>query len=75
MTGVKIGNKVKIRHVDGEFRYILDVEVTAILSSDEFIGRVERIFSDSGDRGEVTGGQVFARFRGKEHRFKNTEIT
>jgi hypothetical protein len=74
MTGVNVGNKVKIRHVDGEFTYIFDVDVTAILSPDEFTGLVERVFSDYGDRGEVTGGHVVARYKGKEHRFKYTEI-
>jgi len=50
MTGLDVGDKVKVRYVD-ILTYTLEVEVTGICPSNEFIGRVERIFSGS----EITG--------------------
>jgi hypothetical protein len=69
-----MGEKIKVRHVNGVFRYILDVEVTAICPSDEFKGRVERVFSDWGDRGEVTGSEELDSLRGQERTFKNEDV-
>jgi hypothetical protein len=66
---MKLGQKVKVRFVD-EFTYTLDVEVTAILPLNKFIGRVERI---SSDRSEVTGGNVRALI-GQEKTFRNEDI-
>jgi hypothetical protein len=73
MPGLKVGEKIKVHHTDGDFRYILDVEVTAICSLNEFKGRVEKVFSNSGDRGEITGGHILA-LRGQERTFKNEDI-
>ncbi len=71
MTGLAAGEKVKVRHEDGR-KYTLDVEVTAICSVDEFIGRVERVFA-AGD-GEITGGCILDELKGKEKTFKNDDI-
>jgi hypothetical protein len=50
------------------------VEVTAIRAPSEFVGRVERVFSDWGDRGEITGGHAFDLLNGREKLFKKDEI-
>ncbi len=52
MPGLKVGEKIKVHHTDGDFRYILDVEVTAICSLNEFKGRVEKVFSTRARRGQ-----------------------
>jgi len=69
MTKPKVGEKVKVRHND-DFTYTLDVEVTAICSSDEFIGRIDSIFSSGG---EITGGNILI-LKGQEKKFKNDDI-
>jgi len=69
MTALELGEKVKVRHED-VFKYILEVEVTAICPDNEFIGRVERIFSDGG---EITGGNILA-LKGNERKFRNDDI-
>jgi hypothetical protein len=69
MAKVEVGEKVKVCHND-DFTYTLDVEVTAICPFNEFIGRVERIFSDGG---EMTGGNILA-LKGQEKKFGNDDI-
>jgi hypothetical protein len=69
MAKVEAGEKVKVRH-NNDFTYTLDVEVTAICPFNEFIGRVERIFSDGG---EMTGGNILA-LKGQEKKFRNDDI-
>jgi hypothetical protein len=68
---LKVGEKIKVHHADeGEAKYILDVEVTAICSPNEFKGRIDRVFSNWGDRGEIAGGDILALI-GTERTFKN----
>jgi hypothetical protein len=69
MTGLHLGEKVKVSYVDDR-TYTLDVEVTATRPSNEFIGRVEAIFHS----GEITGGQVFDELIGQEKIFKNEDV-
>ncbi len=69
MNALKVGEKVKVRHED-VFKYILDVEVTAICPDSKFIGRVERIFSGGG---EITGGDIRA-WKGQERKFRNDDV-
>ncbi len=69
MKKPKVGEKVKVRHND-DFIYTLDVEVTAIFSSDEFIGRIESIFSNGS---EITGGNILI-LKGREKKFSNDDI-
>jgi hypothetical protein len=64
-----VSEKVKVRYVD-ELAYTLDVEVTRVCPSNEFIARVERIFSNGG---EITGGDILA-LTGREITFKNQDI-
>jgi hypothetical protein len=70
MAKVEVGEKVKVRHND-DFTYTLDVEVTATCPFNEFIGRVERVFSGGG--GEMTGGNILA-LKGQEKKFRNDDI-
>jgi len=46
MSGLNVGEKVKVRYTEGEspFEYTLDVEVTAIRSSYEFKGPRRKSF-------------------------------
>ncbi len=74
MAGLKVGEKVKVHHVDGDFRYILDVEVMAICPPNEFMGRVESIFSNWGDRGEIQGSDILNELKGQEKTFENEDI-
>ena len=69
-TALAAGEKVKVRYGDG-WKYTLDVEVTAICSPVEFIGRIEGITSD---RAEVTGGKTFDELMGQKKKFKNEDI-
>ena len=66
------GEKIKVHYAEGHFRYILDVEVTAIHAPDGFRGRVERVFSDWGERGEIIEGNILA-LKGQERTFKNAD--
>jgi hypothetical protein len=69
MTGLDVGEKVKVRYVDiSKDTYTLDVEVTKICPFNEFIGRVERVFA-YGD-GEITGGNILDELKGQERTFK-----
>ena len=70
MTSLAVGEKVKVPYKDGH-KYTLEVEVTAICPSNEFIGRIERVFA-AGD-GEVTGGDVLD-LKGQKMTFKNGDI-
>ena len=70
MTRLAVGEKVKVPYKDGH-KYTLEVEVTAICPSNEFIGRIERVFA-AGD-GEVTGGDILA-VKGQEKKFRNENI-
>ena len=80
MTGLSVGDKVKVRYAEGqpsfEFEYSLDVEVTAICSFDEFTGRVERVFAVSGPYapGEIRGGQRLDKLKGQEKTFKTVDV-
>jgi hypothetical protein len=71
MTGLDLGEKVKVSYADDR-TYTLDVEVTAIRPPNEFIGRVEAIFLPS--VGELTSGQAFDELMGQEKTFKNEDI-
>lgn len=71
MTVPHLGEKIKVRHADDR-NYVLDVTVTAIRPSDEFIGRIEAIFLPS--LGELTGGQAFDELVGRETTFKSEDI-
>ena len=62
MSKLAAGQVLKIRYVD-QFPYTFDVEVTAIGDSDEFTGRVKRIFA--ADDGEITGGDILRAGRSK----------
>ena len=75
MTGLNVGDKVKVRYADGILEYTLDVEVTKIYLPNEFLGRVERVFAADGPGkgSEITGGEIL-RFIGKEKTFKNVDI-
>jgi hypothetical protein len=64
------GDKVKVCYVDGGFTYTFDVEVTEVLSSTDFAGRVESI---SSDRAELTGGDIVA-LKGQTKSFKTADI-
>jgi hypothetical protein len=72
-----VGEKVKVRYTEGQspFEYTLDVEVTAICSSDEFKGRVERVFAADGPgaSGEINGGHIL-KLVGQEKTFKTVDI-
>jgi hypothetical protein len=70
MASPKVGQKVRIPFKE-DFNYVLDVEVTEILSSEESKGRVERICSDLL---QLTGGEVFDQLHGKEITFKNADV-
>ena len=74
MAEAKVGERVRVRYADGEFRYILIVEVTAVRAPDEFHGLVKTIHSCWGERGEVTGGRVFDRLSGKKRKFSSEDI-
>jgi len=71
MTQLRVGQRTKVRHEDGGFKYTLDVEVRQICSSDEFIGRVESVFA-AGD-GEITGGSILD-LKGQDVRCRNADI-
>ena len=76
MTAPTVGEKIKVRHVNDQRQYTLDVEVTAILTPDEFVGRIERVFAadvERGEVGEITGGCILA-LKGQEKEFKNENI-
>jgi hypothetical protein len=70
MTRLAVGEKVKVPYKDGH-EYTLEVEVTAICPSDEFIGRIEIVFA-AGD-GEVTRGDILD-LKGQKMTFKNEDI-
>ena len=63
---MNVGEKIRVRYEDG-FKYTLEVKVTALCPSNEFIGRVERVFA-VGD-GEIEGGDILA-LKGQEKAFK-----
>jgi hypothetical protein len=70
MTALIVGEKLKVRYLDDR-TYTLDVEVTAIRSPSEFIGRIEAIFLP----GEViTGGRTFDELMGQEKAFENGDV-
>jgi hypothetical protein len=69
-----IGEEVKVQYLYGDSPYVLDVEVTKKCPPAGFGGRVEGIFSDWGDRGELIGGEAFDKLKGKEIEFKNLDI-
>jgi hypothetical protein len=79
VTGLNVGEKVKVLYTEGqrpfESEYTLDVEVTAICSSDEFKGRVERVFAVNGlgAPGEITGGDRL-KLKGQEKTFRTADI-
>jgi hypothetical protein len=67
---MNVGEKIRVRYEDG-FKYTLEVKVTALCPSNEFIGRVERVFA-VGD-GEIEGGDILA-LKGQEKAFKKEDI-
>jgi hypothetical protein len=67
---MNVGEKIRVRYEDG-FKYILEVKVTALCPSNEFIGRVERVFA-VGDA-EIEGGEILA-LKGQERAFKTEDI-
>jgi hypothetical protein len=76
MTGLNVGEKVNVRCEDG-LKYVLVVEVTAICSDNEFIGRVERVFADRSQEpggGEIMKGSHVLAVIGQEKTFKNEDI-
>ncbi len=70
MIGLDVGKKIRVRYEDA-FKYTLEVKVTALCPSNEFIGRVERVFA-VGD-GEIEGGEILA-LKGQERVFKTEDI-
>jgi hypothetical protein len=70
MASLKIGQKARIPFKD-DYNYILDVEVTEVLSSEKSKGRVVRICSDLL---QLTGGEVFDQLHGKEITFENADV-
>jgi hypothetical protein len=70
MTGPVAGQKVRVGYLD---QYTLDVEVTAICPSDEFIGRVEGVF-EKGLAQMITGGQLHRALIGLRMIFKNADV-
>jgi len=70
MTGLVAGEKVKVGYLD---QYTLDVEVTAICPSNEFIGRIEAVF-EKGLAQMITGGQLYRALIGLRMIFKNEDI-
>jgi hypothetical protein len=70
MTGPVAGEKVKVGYLD---QYTLDVEVTAICPSHEFIGRIEGVF-EKGLAQMITGGQLYRALIGLRMIFKNKDI-
>jgi hypothetical protein len=74
MTALEVGKKVRVPYVDDGFAYTLCVEVVAIHPANNFIGRVETIWSNSGDQGEVTGGRIVDGLKGQEKNFKSEDI-
>lgn len=63
--------KVKVRYEHGGYKYTLDVEVTKISSSSEFIGLIERAFGAG--VGVVDGGEML-KLVGQKSTFKNDDI-
>jgi hypothetical protein len=70
MTGPVAGEKVKVGYLD---QYTLDVEVTAICPSNEFIGRIEAVF-EKGLAQMITRGQLYRALIGLRMIFKNEDI-
>jgi hypothetical protein len=70
ITGLVVGEKVKIDYLD---KYTLDVEVTAICPSNEFVGRIEAIF-EKGLAQMITGGELHRGLIGQRMTFKNEDI-
>jgi hypothetical protein len=64
------GEKVRVGYLD---QYTLDVEVTAICPSNEFIGRIEAVF-EKGLAQMITGGQLYRALIGLRMIFKNEDI-
>jgi hypothetical protein len=71
MTRPAVGKKVKVCYMD-TFKYTLDVEVTAICPSNEFIGRVEEVHGAK--IGPVNPGNEILKLKGREMTFKNEAI-
>ena len=67
---MNVGEKIRVRYEDA-FKYTLEVKVTALCPSNEFIGRVERVFA-VGDA-EIEGGEILA-LKGQERAFKTEDI-
>jgi hypothetical protein len=67
---VVAGEKVKVGYLD---QYALDVEVTAICPSNEFIGRIEAVF-EKGLAQMITEGQLYRALIGLRMIFKNEDI-
>jgi hypothetical protein len=65
-----VGEKAKVGYLD---KYILDVEVTAICPSNEFIGRIEAIF-EKGLAQMITGGELYRGLIGQKVTFRNEDI-
>ena len=65
-----MGKKIRVRYEDA-FKYTLEAKVTALCPSNEFIGRVERVFA-VGDS-EIEGGDILA-LKGQEKAFKKEDI-
>jgi len=61
---------VKVRHID-QLPYAFDVEVTAIGDSEDFTGRIQKIFAAA--CGEIIGGDIL-RWEGQTKEFKKTDI-
>jgi hypothetical protein len=66
MTRPNVGERVKARYEDIDYKYTLDVVVTATRQPDEFTGRVERVFAAG--EGEITGGRILG-LKGQELTF------
>ena len=74
MTGLEVGKKVRVHYLDGEFAYTLCVEVVEIHPPNNFIGCVEAIRSNWGERGEVTRGRIVDELKGQKKNFRNEDI-
>jgi len=69
MPGPNVGDNIKVRYVD-DYAYTFDVNVTALSPSNNFVGRINRIFSD---HSEITGGKILALI-GQERTFPQGDI-
>ena len=73
MTSPAVGDKAQVRYVDSDSTYTLAVDVMAVPSPHEFIGRVIAIFL-TGARAEVTEGSIVTELGGREKRFRIEDI-